>query len=102
MSDERSTDVDHMLRPKAMVLPESALVPDRNIIQPPPTQFTHEVIAEQPYYYIDPHQAAPPEGMFPAGTTVVLLTHDGGPVCQVVDSRGLRVATAFGGLRPIR
>ena len=93
--------MDHMLRPKATVLPESALVPDRNIMQPPPTQFTHEVVAEQPYYYVNPHQATPPEGRFPTGTKLVLLTHDGGPVCQVIDGRGLCVATAFDGLRPL-
>jgi len=93
--------VDHMMRPKAIVLPESAQVPDRNLLQPPPNQFTHEVKAEQPYYYIGPHQAAPPEGKFPAGTKVVLLTHDGGLVCRVADARGLCVATAFGGLRPL-
>ncbi|MEK6261512.1 MAG: hypothetical protein AABP62_23175 [Planctomycetota bacterium] len=94
--------MDHMRRPKATVLPESAMVPDRNIIQPPPTQFTHEVVAEQPYYYIGPHQAVPPEGTFPAGTKVVVLTHDDGPMCQVVDGRGLCVVTAFNGLRPHR
>ena len=93
--------MDHMLRPKATVLPESAIVPDRNIIQPPPTEFTHEVIAEQPYYYKGPQQAAPPEGKFPAGTKVALLTHDGGSVCRVVDGRGLCAATAFNGLRPL-
>lgn len=94
--------MDHMIRPKASVLPESALLPDRNILQPPPNQFTHEVVAEQSYYYIGPHQTAPPEGNFPAGTKVVLLTHDGGPVCRVADGRGVCVATAFDGLRPLR
>jgi hypothetical protein len=92
--------MDHMRRPKAAVLPDSAMVPERNL-QPPPTQFTHEVIAEQPYYYIGPQQAAPPEGTFAAGTKVKLYAHDGGPVCQVVDARGLCVATAFSGLRPL-
>ena len=92
--------MNHMRRPKATVLPDAALVPDRNL-RPPPTQFTHKVIAEQPYYYIGPQQAAPPEGTFPAGTEVKLYAHGGGPVCQVVDGRGLCVATAFSGLRPL-
>lgn len=92
--------MDHMRRPKASVLPDSALVPERNL-QPPPAQFTHEVIAEQPYYYAGPQQAAPPEGTFAGGTKVKLDAHDGGPMCQVVDARGLRVATAFSGLRPL-
>lgn len=94
--------MDHMLRPKAAVLPESAIVPDRNMIRPPPTKFTHEVISEQPFYYIGPNQTAPPEGKFPAGTKVKLMTHDGGTMCQVADGRGLCVTTAFIGLRPLR
>jgi hypothetical protein len=83
-------------------LPESALVPDQNLLQPPPNQFTHKIKAEQPYYYIGPRQAAAPEGTFLAGTKVVLLFHDGGPVCHVADGRGLYVATAFDGLLPMR
>lgn len=93
--------MDHIIRPKALVLPESALLPDRNTLHPPPNQFTHEVVAKQPYYYIGPHQTAQPEGNFPAGTKVVLLTYDGGPVCWVADSRGVYAATAFSGLRPL-
>ena len=92
--------MDRMLRPKATVLPDSALVPEQNL-QPPPTEFTHEVVAEQPYYYIGPQQAAPPEGKFPAATRVKLYAHDGGLMCQVVDARGLCVWTAFSGLRPL-
>ncbi len=92
--------MDHMRRPKASVLADSAIVPERNL-QSPPTHFTHEVIAEQPYYYIGPEQAAPPEGTFAAGIKVKLCAHDRGPTCQVVDARGLRVTTAFGGLRPL-
>jgi hypothetical protein len=94
--------MENMKRPRMIVLPESAQVPDQNMLQPPPNQFTHEVMEEQPYYYIGPHQASPPEGKFSAGTKVVLLAHDGGSVCHVADGRGLYVATAFGGLRPIR
>ena len=91
-----------MIRPKPSVLPASALLPDRNILEPPPNEFTHEVVAEQPYYYVGPHQTAPPEGTFPAGTKVVLLKHDGGSVCRVADGRGVCAATAFDGLRPLR
>jgi hypothetical protein len=93
--------VDHMMRPKATVLPDSALVPERNLIQPPPNQFTHEIKAEQPYYYIGPQQAAPPDGKFPAGTKVVLISRDDGDVCRVADGQGLYAATAFGGLRSL-
>jgi len=93
--------VDRMRRPKATVLPDSALVPERNLLHTPPNRFTHEVKAEQPYYYSSPNQATPADGTFPAGTKVVLLAHDGGAVCYVADARGLYVATAFKGLRPI-
>ena len=93
--------MDKMIRPKAIVLPDSAQLPARNIIQPPPNQFTHEVVADQAYYYIGPDQAAPPEGKFTVGTKVVLLRHEGGPECWVADGRGLYVATAFDGLRAL-
>ena len=89
--------MDRMRRPKATVLPDSALVPEKNL-QPPPTEFSHEVIADQPYYYSSPQQATSPDGMFPAGTKVKLLAHNGGPMCRVVDARGLCVWTAFSGL----
>lgn len=92
--------MDRMLRPKATVLPESAVVPEQNLVQPP-TEFTHEVIAEQPYYYGAPQQSAPPDGKFSAGTKVKLSVHKSGPYCEVIDGRGLRVTTALKGLRPL-
>ena len=92
--------MDRVRRPKATVLPDSALVPEKNL-QPPPTAFTHEVTTDQPYYYNSPQQATPPDGRFPAGTKVKLLTRDGGPMCQVVDARGLCVMTAWSGLRAL-
>ena len=88
-----------MNRPKMTVLPESALVPARNLVHPPPDQFTHEARREQPYYDDLPREGSPPDGTFPAGTKLVLLAHDGGSMCQVVDGRGLRALTSFNGLR---
>ncbi|MEK7702650.1 MAG: hypothetical protein AAB317_01640 [Nitrospirota bacterium] len=93
--------MDHMIRPKMNVLSESAVVPDRNLIRPTPTQFTHEVKSEQPYYYNVPGHTLVSDGTFLAGTKVVLLSHDGGSFCHVVDGHGLSVVTAFEGLRPI-
>jgi hypothetical protein len=90
-----------MLRPKASVLPDSAVVPDRNLIEPPPNILTHELKMEQPYYYSKPDRDARPEGMLSKGARVVLLFHDGGSSCHVVDSRGLYVVTDFEGLQPI-
>ena len=94
--------MDHMIRPTALVLPTSALIPDRNLRLPAPTQFTHEVIADQPYYYCDPSPTDAPDGTLSAGTKVVLLSHEGGTLCQVVDGQGLSVTTACVGLRPLK
>jgi len=93
--------MEHIIRPKATVLPESAMLPEENLVQPAPTRFTHEVKADQPYYYAVPHSADSPDGTFPAGTQVVLMPHHEGPMCQVVDGQGLRVVTRLAGLRPL-
>ncbi len=91
--------MDHMKRPKATVLPDSALVPESNLMTPP-KQFTHVVKSEQPYYYTGPQQAASPDGSFPAGTKLLLMSREG-VSCHVLDARGLHVSTAFDGLEPI-
>jgi hypothetical protein len=93
--------VPRVTRPKPIVLPDSALVPERNLVHPPPARFTHEVIAPQPYYFIGPRQPMPPEGQFVAGTKVAVLKRLG-PICRVADARGLCVVTAYDGLRPIQ
>jgi hypothetical protein len=88
-------------RPKALVLPESATVPDRNLIVPAPNQFTHELTRPQPYYFTSAQEAASPNGMFPSGTKVVLLVRDGGS-CRVADRQGLYVEVDCGSLRDLR
>ena len=88
-------------RPEATVLPEGALVPERNLIRPAPNQFTHEVIRSQPYYYGDTQSGGPPDGQFPVGTKVVLLVGGGGPNCRVVDGQGLYVAIEWAGLKQL-
>ncbi len=88
-----------MLRPKATVLPDAALVPSANL-KPPPRRFTHEVVAEQAFRYA-PSDAAP-AGHFAPGTRLRLLEHDAGPLCRVQDRSGLCVVTAFAGLRALR
>jgi hypothetical protein len=86
-----------MLRPKAVVLRDVALVPEHRSVKPPPNQFTHEVRRIQPYYYDPPHAA--PDGEFSAGARVVLIVYHGGEYCRVIDARGLYVETAYEGLR---
>lgn len=87
-----------MLRPKAIVLPESAVVPERSSISPPPNRFTHEVVVAQPYYFSHAPSGAP-AGEFAPHTKVALLRYEGGERCNVVDGRGLYVETSYRGLR---
>jgi hypothetical protein len=85
------------LRPKATVLPATALVPEANLVQPP-KQLTHQVQAAQPYFYAVPPSHAAADGQFAAGTCVVLRDEISDTWCQVVDANGLSVVTARGGL----
>lgn len=79
------------LRPKAEVLPDSALVPDKNLISPP-TQFTHQLTRAEPYYFSSA-QSGGPDGEFPSGTKVLLVSDDGDR-CRVADEHGLCVEIA--------
>ena len=85
------------LRPKAKVLPASAMLPEANRLERPPARFTHKVKAAQPYFY-DESAARPADGRFAAGTKVALLDRGQGPLCRVADARGLSVYTARDGL----
>ena len=88
-----------MMRPKAVVLSDAAMLPEKNLIVPPPNQFTHELRQAQPYYYNQAQAAATPDGEFAAGARVVLMVYDGSSYCRVVDAQGLYVETAYEGLR---
>jgi hypothetical protein len=90
--------MERMLRPKAVVVPKSALVPRGKHLRPPPNQFTHVVRDRQPYYY-GARPSKRPDGEFAKGTKVVLMVHDKGKMCRVVDGQGRYVLTAFEGLR---
>ena len=85
------------LRPKAKVLPDSALIPKDNQLERPPARFTHKVKTAQPFFYED-STSSPAGGSFEAGTRVALLGHGRGPLCRVADASGLSVFTAFDGL----
>ena len=88
-----------ILRPETKVLSDAALVPTQNLVKPPPNQFTHEVRRQQPYYYSDDRER--PDGEFVEGVRVVLMSHDGGKYCRVVDEQGLHVSTEYEGLRAV-
>jgi hypothetical protein len=88
-------------RPPSVILPDNAVVPERNVIVPPPNQFTHVLTRPQPFQFASAQQAAVPDGVFPAGTKVVLLVHDDGPDCWVADGRGLYVLIAYESLETL-
>ncbi|HEY6247527.1 MAG TPA: hypothetical protein VIX17_26490 [Pyrinomonadaceae bacterium] len=88
-------------RPKAEVLSGDSIVPDENIISPPPNQFTHKLKRDAPYYFDEPQQGKSANGTFVKGTSVVLLRHDGGSYCRVSDGRGLYVAITYDSLKAL-
>ena len=93
--------MEGFLRPEAVILPENAVVPDKNIIRPAPNQFTHELTRPQPFYFDGAQQGRPPDGELPAGAKVVLLFHDGGSYCRVADGRGLYVEIEYDSLKAL-
>jgi hypothetical protein len=89
--------VKGVIRPKKRVLPDAATVPAKNLA-PVPRRFTHEVAAEQPFYYSA--RDTEPAGTLSAGSRVRLAS-EGRTRCRVVDARGLAVYTACTGLTPL-
>ena len=83
-----------MLRPEPRVLADGALVPDANVISPPPNRFTHELVRDVPYRLDRPARAHEPDGVLEAGSSVVLLV-DGPELCWVVDASGLYVEVSL-------
>ena len=90
------------IRTKAEVLNDKAIIPERNLIIPPPNQFTHELTDSLPYYFSGVQQGRTPDGEFPAGTKVVLLVYDGGNYCRVADGQGLYVEIEYSRLRTLQ
>ena len=87
------TGIMRMIRPKAVVLPDSALLSNA---------FSHEVVAAQACFRARPTaRTASPRatGVLAAGTRVLLLERLDGPMCRVADDSGKPVYTAFAGLR---
>ena len=75
------------------------MIPDRNLIWPPPNQFTNQVIAKQSYFYATPNENTAADGVFEPGTAVVLMLHIGCKYGHVVNGHGLYVVTLFEALR---
>jgi hypothetical protein len=93
--------VDRMQRPDQSVLSDEALVPAESLVLPPPTHFTHELTKEQSFRYIGAEKTSAPDGRLLPGTKVVLV-HEAGDSCDVIDERGLHVTTTSAGLRRLR
>ena len=94
--------MEHMRRPEITVLPDSAMVPPENLVQPP-KELSHEVIVQQPYYYEIPQHDTSAAGNFLAGTKLWMHTEDVKPgFSKVVDCQGLCVLTRSAGLRPLK
>jgi hypothetical protein len=79
-----------MLRPETRVLGEEALVPDSNIVRPPPNHFTHRMRFDEPYRFDGTNPGADPDGVLLQGTPVALLVEDP-KRSRVVDKMGLYV-----------
>lgn len=94
--------MEYFTRPNASILPEESMIPERNLVLPPPNQFTHELKSAQPFYYTGAQQASPPDGELPAGTKVVLFRREEeSSYCRVIDGQGLYVEIEFDSLRKL-
>ena len=83
-----------------MVLGDESLVPDTNIIDPPPNHFTHELVADEPYRFDRDTPGAKPDGVLRAGTPVIVLV-EGRDRSRVVDDSGLYVEVSNANLRTL-
>ena len=88
-------------RPEARVLPDESIVPERNLIVPPPNQFTHQLKRAQAYYFDGAQQGRQPDGEFPSGAKVLLLVFNGGAYCRVADEQGLYVELEYESLHKL-
>lgn len=87
-----------MKRPVAVVLPESAAVPPRNV-RPAPAHFTHEVGGPAPFWF-EKAGAKEPDGHLRPGSKVLIDSRDGKYV-WITDERGLHVQTEPDGIVPL-
>jgi len=90
-----------MIRPAASVLPDDALVPDRNTVFPAPNVFTHTMTRSSSYWFGSADRDGRPAGELAAGARVVLLVDEGDGRCRVVDERGLYVQVSRADVAPL-
>lgn len=77
------------VRPAMEILGDESLVPAHSLVQPPPNEFTHKVVADTPFYFDTAEDSDAPNGYFKAGTGVVLLVRGDHGMCRVVDGQGI-------------
>jgi hypothetical protein len=88
----------HFLRPSPVVLPGNALVPDKNVLQPPPNQFTHRLRERTPFYF-EAGGEGTPSGYLEKGSRVILMRQgEEQQDCWVGTEQGLYVRTPPGHL----
>lgn len=93
--------MERFIRPEMQLLPEEALIPGKNLVDPPPDQFSHEMARAGDFYFSSAAQASKPNGSFPAKTKLLLIRHDGGRYCRVADGRGIYAEIEFAALRKL-
>lgn len=93
--------MEKFIKPKAEVLPEESLIPEKNLIYPPPNIFSHRLMRSEPYYFTSMMQGSLPDGEFSEGAKVILLKHEGGNNCRVVDEQGIYAEIEFDSLKKL-
>ena len=99
--DQISSQDEGFIRPEARVLAKEAIVPDKNLLFPPPNQVSHQLTQEEPFYFDGIDQQEAPSGHLPQGSKVMLLCYEGGDTCWVADEHGLYVQIAIDKLRKL-
>jgi hypothetical protein len=97
-------------RPGFVVLGARSLVPETNLVRPPPDRLTHELVADEPYHLDRPGRGRAPDGVLPAGTPVAVPDggddrsgddRSGDDRCRVVTATGLAVDVRRANLREL-
>ncbi|MCC3778963.1 hypothetical protein [Streptomyces sp. UNOB3_S3] len=96
--DARGEEQRAVLRPDATVLRSEAVIPRDNVVRPAPNRFSHILEEMHPYWFERSERTPQPDGMLPAGTSVLLLREEGDH-CRVVTGTGLYVTVARANLR---
>lgn len=82
-----------------VVMPDEALAPAECRVTPAPNRFTHRLLRPQPFRYQATGGA--PSGVLPVGAPVVLMVHNGGARCRVIDGQGRYVEIDYDSLQAL-